>query len=167
MRKPLGRHGPWRIVRATDWTLLAVCGVLLVAGPAMALQELLRHQASSGLAELTGTAPELDPAFRATWRGVLLLCVIAGGVVGTLVALRCARQAKVRALSGRLLTLLLVGMTLLDLAFLADGRWFLDAPYAVRGATVVWLYPAAAILMGGALVRLTEIEAAFGEARAR
>lgn len=154
-------------MRATDWALLAVCGVLLAAGPAMALQEFVRHQESSGVSGVTGAAPPIEPAFRTAWRSVLLLCVVAGGLVGTIVAIRLARQPKVRAVSGRLLTLLLLGMTLLDLAFLADGRWFLDAPYALRGATVVWLYPAAAILMGGALVRLTEIEDAFGEARAR
>ncbi|HVM44343.1 MAG TPA: hypothetical protein VM582_00305 [Candidatus Thermoplasmatota archaeon] len=153
-------------MRASDWILLAVCGVLLVAGPAMALQEFVRYQASSGLAELTGQPPPLEPAFRTAWRGVLLLCVVVGGVAGTIVAIRCARQARVRSVSGRLLTLLLLGLTLLDVAFLADGRWFLDAPYALRGATVVWLYPAAAILMGGSVVRLTEIEGAFGE-RAR
>lgn len=156
--------GPSR-VRVTDWLLLAVCGVLLLAGPGMALQEFVRYERAAGIEDVTGEAVDLDPAFRATWRGILLLCVVAGGVIGTIVALRLARQQKVRSLSGRLLSLLLLGMTLLDLAFLADGRWFLDAPYEVRGATVVWLYPLAAILMAGALIRLTEIEAAFGEAK--
>lgn len=150
-----------------DWVLLAVCGVLLIAGPAMALHEFIRHQDTASFVELTGDVPALDPAFRASWRALLLLCVVVGGVAGTVVAFRFARQPKVRALSGRLLALLLLGMTLLDLAFLADGRWFLDVPYLVRGSTIVWLYPAAAILMGGALMRLVEVEAAFGEARAR
>lgn len=154
-------------MRATDWILLAVCGALLVAGPGMALHELVRHQDSESLAQLTGNAQSLDPAFRGSWRAFLLACVVVGGVAGTLVAFRFARQPKVRALSGRLLTLLLLGMTLLDLAFLADGRWFLDAPYLVRALTVVWLYPAAAVLMGGALIRLVEVEEAFGEAKAR
>ena len=152
-------------MRATDWMLLAVCGVLLVSGPAMALQEFLRYEEATGFEDVTGETLALDPAFRATWRGILLLCVVAGGIIGTLVAIRLARQPKVRSVSGRLLTLLLAGMTLLDLAFLVDGRYFLDADYAIRGATVVWLYPASAILMGGALARLTEIEAAFGDAR--
>ena len=154
-------------MRATDWILLGVCGVLLVAGPAMALQELVRHQETSAIAQLTGEAPALDPAFRGAWRGILLLCVVVGGIVGTVVAVRLARQPNVRALSGRLLTLLLLGMTLLDLAFLADGRWFLDEPYLVRGGSIVWLYSASAVLMGGALMRLTEVESAFGEAKGR
>ena len=152
-------------MRAADWTLLAVCGVLLIAGPAMAFQEFMRYQETSALADLTGEMPALDPAFRTSWRGILLLCVVVGGLAGTIVAFRLARQPKVRSVCGRLLTLLLLGMTLLDLAFLADGRWFLDEPYELRGSTIVWLYPGAAILMGGALMRLTEIEAAFAGAK--
>lgn len=155
------------LVRGMDWVLLAVCGVLLIAGPAMALHEFIRHQDTSSFVQLTGQVPDLNPEFRSSWRVLLLGCVIIGGIAGTVVAFRFARQPKVRALSGRLLTLLLVGMTLLDLAFLADGRWFLDEPYLVRGSTIVWLYPAAAVLMAGALMRLVEIEEAFGDARSR
>ena len=149
-------------VRALDWILLAVCALLLVAGPAMALQELSRYQSSAGLAGLTGEKLPIEPAFRGAWRGILLVAVIVAGILGTLVAIRVARQQKVRAVSGRLIALLLTGMTVLDLAFLADGQYFLDADYLVRGVTIVWLYPAAGILIGGSIVRLTELESAFG-----
>ena len=149
-------------MRAVDWILLATCAALLVVGPAMALQEWSRHDQATGLAEITGEAPVLEPAFRAAWRTGILVAVIVAGVAGTLVAVRIARQARVRAVSRRLIGLLLAGMTLLDLAFLADGRWFVNASYALRGSTVVWLYPAAAILMGGSVVRLSELEDAFG-----
>ena len=153
-------------MRAADWAFFAVCGLLLLAGPSMALQEWMRFEDQRALQKVTGEIPELEPAFRATWRGWLLLFVIAAGVLGTMMALRVARQQKVRAVSGRLMLLLLSGMVLLDLAFLADGRWFMDVPYAIRGATIVWLYPAAAVLMGGAALRLVEIEDVFGDARA-
>jgi len=153
-------------VRPTDWILLATCGVLLVSGPAMALQEFIRGEESAGLELVTGEVQPLDPAFRAGWRLVILILVVVGGLAGTLIAFRVAAQPKVRAVSARVLTLLLVGMTLLDLAFLADGRWFLDASYAIRAVSIVWVYPIAGILMGGALMRITELEAAFGNAAA-
>lgn len=150
-------------MRPLDWILLAVCAVLLIAGPAMALQELSRYRSESGLEGLTGEDLPVEPAFRGAWRGILLVAVILAGIVGTVVAVRVARQQKVRAVGGRLLALLLAGMTILDLAFLADGQFFQNASYLLRGATIVWLYPAAGILMGGATVRLTELEDAFGE----
>lgn len=149
-------------MRALDWILLAVCALLLVAGPVMSLQELSRYQSSEGLEGLTGEKLPIEPEFRGAWRGILFVAVLVAGVLGTLVAVRVARQAKVRAVSGRLIGLLLAGMTILDLAFLVDGQYFLDAEYLVRGATIVWLYPVAGILMGGAIVRLTELESAFG-----
>lgn len=160
------RASHYGTLRPTDWILLAVCGVLLVAGPAMALQEFTRYERAAGITDVSGVAPDLDPAFRSAWREVLLGCVIIGGIVGTIVAVRIARQPRVRSVSGRLIMLLLVGMTLLDFAFLADGMYFLDESYAIRGATIVWMYPLAAVLMAGSLMRLTEVEGALGTPRA-
>lgn len=153
-------------MRSIDWILLAACGILLLAGPAMALQEWVRFEDQRGVATVTGEAPALEPAFRATWRAWLLVVVLVAGVLGTLLAIRIARQPRVRDVSRRLILLLLSGMVVLDLAYIVDGRWFMEAPYALRGATVVWLYPAAAVLMGGALLRLSELEQAFGEREA-
>ena len=150
-------------MRAIDWVLLATSGALLIAGPAMALQEWTRHQQAVGTAMVTGSFPAVDAVFRAPWRAGLLAGVIVAGVSGVIIALRIARQPKVRTVSARLLVLLLSGIVLFDLTYLADGRWFLDAQYAIRGATIVWLYPAAAILMGGAIMRLSELEEAFGD----
>lgn len=144
---------------------MVVGAALVLAGPIMALQEWAAHQEQAGLAQITGERPPLDPAFRAPWRTGLLVAVIVAGVAGTLVAVRVAAQPKVRSVSGRLLWLLIGGMTLLDLAFLLDGR-MRDAAYAVRGTTTVWLYPIAGILMTGATVRLSELEDAFGDVRA-
>lgn len=152
-------------MRPLDWLLLAACAVLLLSGPAMALQEFAHAQSQAGLAQLTGEAAPLEPAFRTTWRVILLLAVIVAGIAGTLLALRIARQPKVRAVSSRLIVLLLVGMTLLDLTFLADGRWFVLSPYVVRGASIVWVYPLAGALIGGSVMRLAEVEDAFGERR--
>lgn len=149
-------------MRAVDWILLAVCAALLVAGPAMALQEWSRHEQQAGLAEITGAQQPLAPEFRLAWRSGLLVAVIIAGVAGTIVAVRVSRQPRVRSVSHRLLWLLLGGMTLLDLAFLADGRWFVEAPYALRGSTIVWMYSLAAILIGGSVARLSELEDAFG-----
>lgn len=154
-------------MKAIDWLLLAACAVLLLSGPAMALQEFAHAQSQAGLAQLTGETAPLEPAFRTTWRVLLLLVVIVAGTAGTLLALRIARQPKVRAMSARLILLLLAGMTLLDLAFLADGRWFVLSPYALRGATIVWAYPIAGVLIGGSVMRLAEVEDAFGEKRTR
>lgn len=132
----------------------------------MALQELARAESSAGRASLTGEAQPLDPAFRTAWRAALLVVVVVAGVLGTLLALRIARQAKVRAVSRRLILVLLVGMTVLDLAFLADGRWFVGAGHHVRAAIVVWTYPLAGVLIGGSVLRLSEVEGAFGDERA-
>ena len=152
-------------MRPVDWLLLGACAALVLAGPAMALQELARAQSDVGLEVLTGEDRPVEPAFRVAWRAGLLVLVVATGILGTFFALRVARQPRVRSVSGRLMWLLLGGMTLLDLAFLADGRWFVLAPYALRGTTVVWLYPVAGVLMGGAVIRLAELESAFGEGR--
>lgn len=147
-------------MRPVDWLLLAVCGALVLAGPAMALQEFARHQERAGLGELTGDDITFDAAFRAPWRTGLLVAVILGGIAGTIIAVRVAAQPKVRSVSGRLLFLLLAGMTLLDVGFLVDGR-MVDASYLARGATTVWVYPIAGILMAGATMRLAELEDAF------
>lgn len=133
----------------------------------MALQEFAHAQSQAGLQQLTGETAPIEPAFRTTWRAILLLTVVVAGIAGTLLALRIARQPKVRAVSARLIVLLLAGMTLLDLAFLADGQWFVLAPYVARGLTIVWLYPIAGVLIGGSVMRLSEVEEAFGERRAR
>lgn len=163
----VGSEGLAAPLRAPDIVLLVSCGVLLLSGPVMSLQEFIRAEEEKGLAELTGTpaATAYDAPFRGWWRGVLFLVLLVIGVVGFLLSIRIARQPKVRSVSGRLLAILLVGITLFDLTFLADGRWFLTAPYEVRAATVVWLYPLAAILIGGATLRLVELERVFGEAR--
>lgn len=153
-------------MRATDWTLLVGCIVLLVAGPAMAVQELAKAEEEQARAEITGgEALPLDPAFRGWWRGVLLATLVVVGVASFAVSWRIAKQPKVRAVSGRLLALLLVGVSILDLAFFLDGRLYLDAPYQERALTIVWLYPLAAILMGGATLRLVEVERVFTGAR--
>lgn len=153
-------------MRGTDYALLATCAALLVAGPVMALLEYERHLDAASLAEVTGEAPPVDVEFRAPWRAGVLLAVIAIGILGTLVALRVSWQPRVRAVSGRLLFLLLAGMSVLDLAFFADARWLAAAPHGVRAASVVWLYPVGAMLVAGAAMRLAEVEAAFAKPRA-
>lgn len=155
-------------MRVTDWILLLGCAALVLAGPLMALQELARADDARAAAELTRSPAQLEPAFRAAWRTILFVVVLVVGTAGTLIAVRVAREPRVRVVAGRLLWMLLGGMTLLDLAFLADGRWFQLAPYEVRAASIVWLYPLAGILMGGSVLRLAEVEAAFagrGEAK--
>lgn len=148
-------------MRATDGFLLAACALLLLSGPLMALQELAAAEEAASLAELMKTTPTLQPAFRAPWRTATFLMVLVAGVAGTLVALRVARKPLVRSLTGRLLGLLLAGMSIADLAFYADVKLFAEAPHVFRAATIVWAYPVAAVLMGGALVRLVEVERAF------
>lgn len=153
-------------MRGPDWILLLGCAALALAGPLMALQELAMASDARALEALTRNPTNLEPAFRAAWRTFLFVVVLIVGVVGTLVAVRVSRKPRVRNVSGRLLALLLGGMTLLDLAFLADGRWFQLADYTVRAASIVWLYPISAILMGGAALRLAEVEEAFSHADA-
>lgn len=132
----------------------------------MALQEFIEAEEQAARAAVTGEAPSYDAPFRAWWRGLLFLALLVIGVAGFLLSMRVARQQKVRAVSGRLLAILLVGITLLDLAFLVDGRYFLGGPYATRGASIVWLYSLAAFLIGGAALRLVEVERVFGVASA-
>lgn len=131
----------------------------------MALQEFAASQRAASLEAITGEEQPLDAGFRAPWRVALLVLVVGVGVLGTLVAVRVAQAPRVRSVSARLLALLIGGMTLLDLAFLADGQWLADAPHALRAASVVWLYPVAGILVGGSLLRLAQLEDAFGAPR--
>lgn len=149
-----------------DRLLLFTCAVLVLSGPAMALQEYSRVDQERAVRELTGAQPTPDLTFRTLWRTGLLVLIIVAAVVGSLLAMRFARQKRVRAVSGRLLFLLLAGMTILDLAFLTDGAWFMEKPHELRALTIVWAYPVGALLVAGATYRLLEVEALFGDARA-
>lgn len=151
-------------MRALDWLLLLGCAALVLAGPIMALQELAKAEDARARAALTNNPEELEPAFRASWRTFLFAVVLVVGVLGTIAAVRISRKPRVRVVAGRLLWLLLGGMTLLDLAFLADGRWFQLAPHNVRAASIVWLYTVAGVLIGGSILRLAEVEDAFSRA---
>lgn len=145
-----------------DHALLVLAALLMVAGPVMALQEAAEQNQLAAAAQLTGALPAPDYAFRVTWRGGLFIASLLVSVLGSLVLVRVGRAPRTRAVSGRLLSLLFAGMTVLDLAFLADGAWFLSAPYLVRAVTIVWAYPLAGALLFGSVLRLHEVETAFG-----
>lgn len=159
---------PWRPrrVRWPDWVLLLASAALMLAGPAMALEEWQAHEQALAAEALTGESPPLDPALRAPWRLPLLGLVFLVGAFGAWSCLRALAQPVTRAVSRRLVALLVVGMTILDAAFLLDGAVFADAPYALRAATIVWAYPLGAFLVAGSAHRLAEVARTFGE-RAR
>lgn len=148
-------------MRALTWTLVLVSATLVVLGPTMALQELAAREEAEAHASLTGEPVEVDLGYRAPWRLPLFALVAAVGVLGSLVALRVLRKPRLRSVSGRLLGLLFAGMTLVDLAFLADLR----APHLPpmgRAALVVWVYVGGALLVAGSAARLDDVETVFG-----
>lgn len=159
-------------MRAAEWLLFAACAGLVVAGPAMAYQEFAKEgeaaaaqaqaDARASLTERPQDAPEVDHAYREAWRWPVFALVVVSGIAGSLLAVRVARRRRWRAVSGRLLGLLLAGMTLIDLAYLLDVQWAYGASFRERGWSVVWLYPLGALLVGGSMYRLTELEARFG-----
>lgn len=139
----------------------------------MALQEIIQledvrdaERQRESREKLTGEATEPAPpdyGFRDAWRWPLFGLVVLAGVTGCMMAIRVARARRWRAVSGRLLGLLLLGMGLIDVAFLLDVLVATDVPHLVRSWTVVWLYPLGALLAAGSLYRLTELEAQFGD----
>lgn len=156
-------------MRASDRIFLGLCVALVVAGPVMAVQEMLKARQAEGVGLVieTNRAPtDLDVGFRIAWRGALFVGILALDVMGSLVLLRVGKQPRVRAVSGRLVGLLVGGLAALDVAFLLDGKFLADAPYALRALVVVWLYPVGALVAAGAAMRLDEVEALLGGARA-
>lgn len=151
-------------MRAADRLLLVACAALVLAGPIMSLQEYAHAQETRGLADLVGRdpeAPQAPPSYRATWRLLLLVPTLVVGVLGSLQLLRVARVPRLRAMAGALLPLLVAGMVLLDVAYLADyATDGLDA--ATRALTVVWGYPLAAAVVALSASRIAELEETFG-----
>jgi len=128
----------------------------------MAAQELLRaseRDAEGLVVQPTATPGEIDAGFRVASRAGLLVLVLALDALGTLALWRFSRERRVRAVSGRLLALLVAGLALLDLAYLFDGRFLVAAPYAARALFVSWIYPVGAILAAGSVLRLLDVEA--------
>jgi hypothetical protein len=149
-------------VRRLDVLVLILCGLAMVAGPLMALQELAkaRDQEARGLVLEPQAAPQdFDNGYRIAWRGGMLVLTLAVDVAGSLVMLRVGRQPRVRAASARLLWILVAGLAWLDLAFLFDGRYLLESPFALRALFVAWLYPVGAVLVAGSVFRLGDVEA--------
>lgn len=150
-----------RLVRRLDVLVLALCGLALLAGPLMALQEVAkaRDEAARGLVLDPQAAPQdLDVGYRLVWRGAMLVLTLAVDIGGSLVMLRVGRQPRVRGVSARLLWLLVAGLAWLDLAFLLDGRYLLDAPYVQRALVVSWIYAVGALLVAGSVFRLGDVE---------
>jgi len=155
-------------MRATDLALLILCAAAILAGPAMALQELVKasQETAVGLVVEPGAAPgELDVGFRATWRVALLAGIVAMDALGCVVLLRVGRHPRVRAASGRLVALLIVGLAAIDAAFLFDGRYLAEGSYALRALFVAWMYPLGGILAAGSVLRLGEVHALLGGPR--
>lgn len=139
------------------------CAASLVAiGPAMALQELARAQEQEATQELTGHIPAVDGAFRALWRLPLTILVIVSGILGTFAAIRVLIDANVRRVARRVLIVLIVALALLYVTYYLDGALFFAAPYGLRAASIVWMYPLTGILIAGSIHRIAQLHAYFG-----
>ncbi|HEX2022981.1 MAG TPA: hypothetical protein VHH36_09710 [Candidatus Thermoplasmatota archaeon] len=159
-------------MRAPSWLLLAVCALVALAGPLLALQELGRdqeHRRAVDLAvereRLTGERaeiPPLDLAYRDAWWVPLGVLAALAGVLGTVVVVLAMRVRRMRAVAGRLLGVLLTGMSALDLAYLFDRQWLAGAEPSLRASIVVLAYPLSAALVAGSVVRLSQLEPHFG-----
>lgn len=148
-------------MRWSDWLLVACAASLVVVGPIMALQEFAQARAAHAQFVVTGEVPPTDPSFRVVWRIPLTALVLVTGLAGTVALVRVMADPLVRSVTKRLVALLVLGMALVDVAYYVDGYLFLDAPYALRGATIVWLYPLAGLLLAGSVHRLAEIQSYF------
>lgn len=155
-------HSP--ILRWHDWLLLLCSAALIVAGPVMSLQELSKAQDQKAALALTGTLPPVDGSFRLAWRVPLTVLVLVTGLVGTITLVRVMLDVGVRALARRLLVLLMLGLVTLYLTYYLDGLLFAGAEYGVRAVSIVWMYPAAGLLIGGSVHRLAELVDHFGQA---
>ena len=155
------RGGACLSVRWPDWVLLLASAALMLAGPVMALEEWRAHEEAVAAEALTGLPPA-DPGFRAAWRAPLLGLVLVVSLLGTWSVGRVLARPVARAVSRRLVALLLAGMTVLDVAYLLDGTRLADAPPALRAATIAWAYPLAGFLIGGSAHRLAEVAERFG-----
>lgn len=148
-------------MRRLDVLCLILTGLVLVAGPLMALQELAkaRDAEAQGFLVAQDAAPgDLDLGYRLVWHSAMLVLTLLVDLLGCLVMLRIGRQPRVRAVSGRLLALLVVGLAWLDLAYFVDSRYLTDARYLVRAGVVAWLYPLGALLALGSVFRLGDVE---------
>ena len=146
-------------MRWPDWVLLLASAALMLAGPAMALEEWRAHEDARAAEALGVPAP--DDGARAAWRMPLLALVLLVSALGTWSAGRVLARPVARGVSRRLVALLVAGMTVLDLAYLLDGTRLADAPPALRAATIVWAYPLAGFLVGGSAHRLAEVAERF------
>lgn len=153
-------------MRWSDWLLLACAGVLVVVGPAMAIQELAKAQEEKARFDLTGELTPVDASLRDGWRLPLTALVLVTGLVATFTLVRAVLDVGTRPLVGRLVALMLGGLALLYVTYYVDGAFFATQPYALRGTTIVWLYPVAGVLVGGSAWRLGEIATHFGARRA-
>lgn len=133
----------------------------------MALQEFAKSQDASAELEITGKLSPVDAEFRGAWRFPVTLLVIIVGILGTWTAARALVDPDVRRVCGRLLGILLAGLTVAYVAYYLDGTTFAEAPYLLRGATIVWAYPIAGVLIAGSVHRLAELDERFGRAARR
>src|SRR5581483_23863 len=101
------------VVRRLDVVVLVLCGLAMLAGPLMALQELAKEreqEARDAVAGPGAAPPDFDLGYRVAWREALLVLTLALDVAGSVVMVRVGRQPRVRAVSGRLLWLLVLGL---------------------------------------------------------
>ena len=93
-------------MRHLDVLVLILAGLLMLAGPIMALQELAKArdlEARGAVIDPAAAPTDLDLGFRLAWRSAILVLTLALDVAGCVVMLRIGRQPRVRAASGRLL----------------------------------------------------------------
>lgn len=154
-------------MRATDWLGLLASACLVVIGPAMSLQEFAKSQDQAAQQSITGVLPPPDASFRAAWRFPITILVVVIGVLGSWTAARALLDPDVRYVCARLLVLLLGGLAILYGTYYVDGALMSDAPYVLRGATIVWMYPLAGVVIGGSVYRLADLDEHFGRASRR
>jgi hypothetical protein len=134
----------------------------MIVAPAMAFQELSRAEEARVLEESLGVPAVPDYFFREAWKLPLVALVLAAGRCGSALVLRVVRRTRLRAVSGRLLALLIGGMTWLDIVYLVDTRVLFLLAHDARAMAIVFAYPLGAIFVAGSVYRLAELEDVFG-----
>lgn len=144
-------------MRALDVLLLVAAGLLVLAGPVMALQEFVAFDEAAGRFDRTGV-DSLDTSHRGLARFVAPVLVVVVDVLATLQLVRINRKRVVRSVSRRPGLVMLVGVTLLDVAYVLDLAWGFDSHPLLRMLTTPWLYLVAGILVAGSAHRLASLE---------
>lgn len=145
-------------MRWPDVLLLLGAVLLALAGPVMLAQEIAAFDDAAARFATLGDDPTIDTGHRQLWRFLIPVLSMGVSIFGVYALVRVNRKPRVRTVARRPGLVMLVGLTLVDVAYFLDWAYMLDAHYLLRAATTPWLYLLSGVLVAGATYRLASIE---------